>query len=41
MHWDPLVIAYMTISFGLVVGTVIYAVIQLVQGDGGKRRSRA
>lgn len=35
MHWHWLAIAYMTVFFGLVLGTVVYAVIHIVQGDGG------
>lgn len=40
MHWNPLAIVYMTIFFGLVLGTVVYAVIHLVQGDSGKGSHR-
>ena len=37
MHWQWLAVVYMTVFFGLVVGTVIYAVMQIVQGDRGKK----
>lgn len=33
MHWQWLPIAYMTVFFGLVLGTVVYAVIHIVGGD--------
>lgn len=37
MHWNVFALVYMTIFFGLVLGTVVYAVIHIAEGDRGRR----